>query len=1070
MKTLTKIKLINWHGFYNETINIKGSVLVTGENGTGKSTLLDAIYYVLTGGEENFNSAANTNNSRTVETYMRGKTGIEGSAYLRQEPNLISHIALEYYDDIKKEYFVIGVVLEIQEGKNKYNSSFYHIVRSKLEECFYISDGEYLNFQSMKRALKDLEIIELNTGGKRGIRKALYRILEMENSNDRYYQLLPKAIAFKPIGDHGKDVNDFVYDFLMPEKNTDLEDIKATINSYNEIRKSLEAEKAKKDALVIISNLGNEYEKLEKEITCLNTIKDLSDKDRLSALIEQLESDKIKKETEREENKKKIELYGVELQSIKDNKSKLLNSDEYRALKETEKELKSIESDLKNAKDKKGRFNKLITEETNNVSNFIGTDISLVKYIKSEKYPEFRADLDKYERYIENKRTEVFKEENRINSEKNRLNDRLTSLTDKKKKLENGLFDYSKEITNLIQLIQSEGKNKRNIDISVTPLCELLEIKPEFEKYRNSIEGYLANHRFDLFVTESNFNFALDVYVRNKESKNIASVGLVNSALIPDAEVLEGSLALMLEATDSRALKYINYLLGNVIYTGKDFFVKNTNKSVDEKVFVYSNYAFRQRKTDLFSKPYIGKKSIQMQLEKVNEELAKVVVNLDSLNKEELKNNEIRNKIKNTKLYELKNFGNVWEEFNNLEIKLQLKQREYDSIATNQGLTQDLAYFDSEINRVENLINDLSFKNEFLSKKLGKIESDISENKTKFEDLVLKLNDFDNYIATHKFNLSELIDEIEKVGKEKTLKHRKLCSAMSAFIKDFNYDATDDIDSLPVFNNELNQIVNRNLVAYEDKLENAQKQATLTFQNDYIEKIRDNIKREKENIDALNKVLKSRPFGSDEEVYQFIISKSKDDRFGQYYDILTSNQNFYSTNLFVETLSDKNANLMQELFERLTSSSKQENHEKLVREYTDYRKFMSYDIRITNKHGKDAYFSKIYKEKSGGETQTPFYVVIAASFDQIVKGGYSRRSPGCLVMFDEAFNNMDESRIQSMMVYFNQLSIQPIIAVPTTRFKSIFPHVGTSIILAKTGGRIVNAAEWKNDRTPEESN
>ena len=49
MKTLTKIKLINWHGFYDETINIQGATLITGDNGCGKSTLLDAIYFLLAG-------------------------------------------------------------------------------------------------------------------------------------------------------------------------------------------------------------------------------------------------------------------------------------------------------------------------------------------------------------------------------------------------------------------------------------------------------------------------------------------------------------------------------------------------------------------------------------------------------------------------------------------------------------------------------------------------------------------------------------------------------------------------------------------------------------------------------------------------------------------------------------------------------------------------------------------------------------------------------------------------------------------------------------------------------------
>ena len=46
MKTLTKVKLINWHTFSNEEFEIYKNALITGENGTGKSTILDAIQYV----------------------------------------------------------------------------------------------------------------------------------------------------------------------------------------------------------------------------------------------------------------------------------------------------------------------------------------------------------------------------------------------------------------------------------------------------------------------------------------------------------------------------------------------------------------------------------------------------------------------------------------------------------------------------------------------------------------------------------------------------------------------------------------------------------------------------------------------------------------------------------------------------------------------------------------------------------------------------------------------------------------------------------------------------------------
>ena len=58
-------------------------------------------------------------------------------------------------------------------------------------------------------------------------------------------------------------------------------------------------------------------------------------------------------------------------------------------------------------------------------------------------------------------------------------------------------------------------------------------------------------------------------------------------------------------------------------------------------------------------------------------------------------------------------------------------------------------------------------------------------------------------------------------------------------------------------------------------------------------------------------------------------------------------------------------------------------------------------------------------------------------------------------MLDEAFNNMDESHIDSMMKYFSQLDIQPVIAVPTQRAKTIMPYVDTTIALVKKNNRII---------------
>ena len=245
-----------------------------------------------------------------------------------------------------------------------------------------------------------------------------------------------------------------------------------------------------------------------------------------------------------------------------------------------------------------------------------------------------------------------------------------------------------------------------------------------------------------------------------------------------------------------------------------------------------------------------------------------------------------------------------------------------------------------------------------------------------------------------------------------------------------------------------------------DRLQEVKQEAVIAFQNSYIAEIRRHIIDEKRNIEKLNDNLKNKPFGADGEVYRFKIDKSADKSFGDYYEVFMSNQNYQAVDLFTAQLSDKNYNLMQDLFAQLT---KEDTEGEYIRKYTDYRKFMSYDIQITNKRGEVSYFSKINKEKSGGETQTPFYVIIAASFDQLMQQSYGRKSPGCIVMLDEAFNNMDEAHIDSMMQYLSSLNIQPIIVVPTQRAKTIMPYVSTTIALVKKRNRMLPKSVYKEE-------
>ena len=119
MKKLTRVKLINWHRFINDTIEFENSTLISGENGAGKSTLLDAIQFVVTCTTNYFNKAAHENGKRKLTGYIRCKTGRENKPYERTG-EISAHVALEFYEEKKDRYFIVGAVVDsASEGQEK---------------------------------------------------------------------------------------------------------------------------------------------------------------------------------------------------------------------------------------------------------------------------------------------------------------------------------------------------------------------------------------------------------------------------------------------------------------------------------------------------------------------------------------------------------------------------------------------------------------------------------------------------------------------------------------------------------------------------------------------------------------------------------------------------------------------------------------------------------------------------------------------------------------------------------------------------------------------------------------
>ena len=233
MKKLTRLKLINWHRFSDVTIDFGDSTLISGENGAGKSTLLDAIQFVVTCSTNHFNKAAHENGKRKLTGYIRCKTGRENHPYERTG-EISAHVALEFYEESKEKYFVIGAVIDsATEGQETVVRYLMDNVMLE-DEMFKIGNRPrtITEFRSFNN--KNIKLFaKTNAEGKKMIKQRFGRI------EDKFFHLIPKALAFKPID----DIKDFVYSYVLDEKEVNIDNLRENVRSYQELEKTLEGVK-----------------------------------------------------------------------------------------------------------------------------------------------------------------------------------------------------------------------------------------------------------------------------------------------------------------------------------------------------------------------------------------------------------------------------------------------------------------------------------------------------------------------------------------------------------------------------------------------------------------------------------------------------------------------------------------------------------------------------------------------------------------------------------------------------------------------------------------------------------
>jgi uncharacterized protein YPO0396 len=151
------------------------------------------------------------------------------------------------------------------------------------------------------------------------------------------------------------------------------------------------------------------------------------------------------------------------------------------------------------------------------------------------------------------------------------------------------------------------------------------------------------------------------------------------------------------------------------------------------------------------------------------------------------------------------------------------------------------------------------------------------------------------------------------------------------------------------------------------------------------------------------------------------------------------------------------------------SSSSDQNSllEQNVVKFTDYRTYLNFDMLVTKGEGKSYSLAKNIKKQSGGETQTPFYVSILASFSQLYRIRQEDSFGNCirLVIFDEAFSKMDSTRIIESIKILKNFGLQVILSAPSEKISDLAKLVDKTLVVTRQNSRsFVDNFEIKKDK------
>ena len=236
MIRLDAVRLVNWYHFADETLRFAGSCLLLGDNGSGKSTVLDALQWALVADQQQvrFNKAANEHSRRNLHGYVRWKLGSEDDTRPGQvrfgRGGCAAYVLLQFTDERDPAGdFTCGIAMEASEADTGVSRLHVVLPRVRVGDVPAVAPGDLVRpLRDFRSAVREIPQARLFADAGTYRDEVRHRLGALPEA---FHRLLVKALDFKPLG----QVKDFVFNYLLDARPVDTAALQANLEHYKQL-------------------------------------------------------------------------------------------------------------------------------------------------------------------------------------------------------------------------------------------------------------------------------------------------------------------------------------------------------------------------------------------------------------------------------------------------------------------------------------------------------------------------------------------------------------------------------------------------------------------------------------------------------------------------------------------------------------------------------------------------------------------------------------------------------------------------------------------------------------------